>query len=328
MSYPTHRRRPGGIATLVLAGVAALAAGRARAEEPNHFTHGPILGRLSDSGVGVWGRLARAGSFVVRYGTSAARFDRASAEARAEPAHDNTAWVLLDGLEPDTEYFYELAHVDLPGRTGRGGSFRTLPRAQDFAHPELNPRGLFNFSFEVACGNNQNLGQSSGPALPTFRTMLPALKDRIHFAILNGDWLYEARREFTPAQWQAQTSTPDTQVPQVLRVAPTLAGVWENYKHYLSQGEPLARWHRHIASFFTYDDHEALNDIWGAGSPGLRDRRAVFRDIGVRAWYDYLGGATRTRTPSRSGSGARGWRKGATSCTIRRRTSPRSTSPR
>ena len=24
-------------------------------------------------------------------------------------------------------------------------------------------------------------------------------------------------------------------------------------------------------------------------SPGLRDRRAVFRDIGVRAWHDYLG---------------------------------------
>jgi hypothetical protein len=32
-----------------------------------------------------------------------------------------------------------------------------------------------------------------------------------------------------------------------------------------------------------------LNDIWGAGSPGLRDRRAVFRDIGVQAWRDYLG---------------------------------------
>jgi alkaline phosphatase D len=58
---------------------------------------------------------------------------------------------------------------------------------------------------------------------------------------------------------------------------------------YLDQGAPLARWHREIPSFFTYDDHEILNDVWGAGSPGLRDRRAVFRDIGVKAWYDYLG---------------------------------------
>jgi hypothetical protein len=32
-----------------------------------------------------------------------------------------------------------------------------------------------------------------------------------------------------------------------------------------------------------------LNDVWGCGTPGLRDRRAVFRDIGTQAWYDYLG---------------------------------------
>ena len=31
---------------------------------------------------------------------------------------------------------------------------------------------------------------------------------------------------------------------------------------------------------FTFDDHELVNDIWGAGSTGRRNRRAVFRDIG------------------------------------------------
>ena len=46
-----------------------------------------------------------------------------------------------------------------------------------------------------------------------------------------------------------------------------------------------------MPSYFTYDDHEILNDIWGAGETGLRDRRAVFRDIGVRGWDDYLGWA-------------------------------------
>ena len=54
-----------------------------------------------------------------------------------------------------------------------------------------------------------------------------------------------------------------------------------------------------MPSFFTYDDHEILNDIWGAGSPGIRDRRAVFRDIGVRAWYDYLGWSNPTEFSSR-----------------------------
>ena len=42
----------------------------AKDEIPNYITHGPILGRLSSDGVGVWGRTARAGSFSVQYGTS------------------------------------------------------------------------------------------------------------------------------------------------------------------------------------------------------------------------------------------------------------------
>ena len=37
----------------------------AKDELPNYITHGPILGRLSSDGVGVWGRTARAGSFAV-----------------------------------------------------------------------------------------------------------------------------------------------------------------------------------------------------------------------------------------------------------------------
>ena len=31
-----------------------------------------------------------------------------------------------------------------------------------------------------------------------------------------------------------------------------------------------------------------MNDIYGAGEVGYVNRRAVFRDIGTRAWFDYL----------------------------------------
>jgi hypothetical protein len=68
----------------------------------------------------------------------------------------------------------------------------------------------------------------------------------------------------------------------------TVTGVWENYKTYLSRGANLAEWHRNVPSYFTIDDHETLNDVYGSGSTGFRARRAVFRDIGTRAWYDYL----------------------------------------
>ena len=257
-------------------------------EGPNYFTHGPILGRLSAHGIGVWGRTWKSGTFFVRYGTAPGKLDIESKTVSTELANDNTGWVHITGLDADTKYYYELAIPNNPGRLGRKGSFRTLPDATDYVDPNLNPEGLFNFSFEFACGNNQNPGHSSGPSLPAFETMLRELKDRIHFAILNGDWLYEAKRDYTPAEWLAQVKARATELPKAIRVAPTLVGVWENYKHFLNQGEHLVRWHREIPSFFTYDDHEMLNDIWGAGSPGLRDRRAVFRDIGARAWYDYL----------------------------------------
>ena len=53
----------------------------------------------------------------------------------------------------------------------------------------------------------------------------------------------------------------------------------------------LAKWHRNVPSYFTFDDHELVNDIWGAGEAGKRHRRTVFRDIGTYAWHDYLGWA-------------------------------------
>jgi alkaline phosphatase D len=258
-------------------------------QAPVKITHGPILGRLGAHEVGVWARTARPGAFRVRYGTDPGKLDKLSPAVTTQLAHDLTGWVHIKGLDADTKYYYRLAPGAEGKGTGLGGSFRTLPDPADFKDPKLNPRGLFNFRFEFACGNNQTPGQGAGADLPTFKTMLPRLKDKIHFAILNGDWLYEDKRDYSPAMWRRQVGIGAGELPDAVRYAPTIVGVWENYKTYLSRGKPLAAWHREVPSFFTFDDHEILNDVWGAGTPGLRDRRAVFRDIGVRAWYDYLG---------------------------------------
>ena len=273
----------------VLLCLLTLAVASADDEIENHITHGPILGRISNDGVGIWARTARPGRFAVRFGQDKKERQFDSRPVTTTLDHDNTAWIHLTKLKPNTRYYYELILPDVPGPTGRSGSFRTLPRTKDYVDEQVNPRGLFNFTFEFACGNNQNPGHSTGPSLPTFKTMLDKHRDEIDFAILNGDWLYETQRMYRPSQWLAQVHQSPDKLPQVLKVAPTLTGVWQNYKHFLDQGANLTKWHRDIPSFFTYDDHEILNDVWGAGTIGLRDRRAVFRDIGVRAWYDYLG---------------------------------------
>ncbi len=247
---------------------------------------GPILGRLTSTSIGVWARTAEPGSFFVRYGDSLGNLDKTAGPVETKLEDDNTGVVYLRGLEPGRSYSYQVLGGPLDGETPENaGSFRTLPALEQFRNAAHNPEGLFNFSFEFACGNNQR----SNLALPTFTAMLREAADDISFAILNGDWIIEEEREYTAAAWLVQVGA--TRAPRIVDLAPSIAGVWENYKLYLRRGGPLRAWHRNVPSFFTFDDHELLGDVNGTGTIGLRSRRAAFRDIGVRAWYDYLGWA-------------------------------------
>ena len=281
---------------LILVCVCSVALG---VETEQHITHGPILGRLTDTSVGVWARTGHPGKFAVRYGLAPGALEQESNAVNTALASDCTAWLEIRNLKPNTKYYYKLVLPGITDLTARSGSFRTLPNSKQYVNEKLNPKGLFNFKFEYACGNNQNPGHSNGPALPAFNTMLREIKDDINFAILNGDWLYETQREYSPAQWLQQVGQDSGIAPKLIQDAPAIVGVWQNYKHFMDRAPALEQWHSQVPSFFTYDDHEILNDIWGAGSPGLRDRRAVFRDVGVRAWYDYLGWANPTSFPQR-----------------------------
>lgn len=248
------------------------------------ITHGPILGRLSHDGVGVWIRTSRPAHFrvICRIGYKPVAV---SSWGKTHLEHDNTGWIKVSGLKPNTTYSYE---VELKsGDWMRGGSFATLPHADQMKN-QHNPEGLFNFSFEYGCGNRQQVF-TLGPLLPGFKTIYEKFKGKIDFQIMDGDWLYEELRETPVEKWQRKNDLGDEEIPKVVRVAPTIVGVWENYKLYLSRGKNLARWHRNIPAFFVYDDHEMVNDINGTNNPGYRDRKTVFRDIGLQAWRDYLG---------------------------------------
>ncbi len=251
-------------------------------------THGPMLGRPGATSMGVWARTATAGEFYVRYGTGAGDLDLATAMVTTKLENDCTGWIELKGLKPATRYHFAVVTKGQKNPPPKG-TFRTLQSSKSVKDPKLNPKGLFNFSFEFACGNNQSPANGIGYSLPTYTTMLREISDKVDFAILNGDWLYEEKREYPASDWLKQVGAAPEQNPRLVELAPTITGVWENYKLYLSRAPNLAEWHSRVPTYYTFDDHELLNDIWGAGSPGFRNRRAVFRDIGVRAWYDYLG---------------------------------------
>ena len=286
LNHATGRSR---LNTLVAGLLVALAAIPARAadRDPIRLTHGPMLGHVTADSVRVWGRTSQPGQFQVRYGTDPDHLDQQSALATTSLEHDNTGTVVVDGLQPDTRYHYRLWVNERPH--GLAGSFRTLPSAEASRDPEHNPKGLFNFRFEIGSCANQNPLHGLGHDSPTYRHLNRDWADKVNFHVMNGDWLYEELRRYPPEAWRLTQGVSD--FPLTVQVMPTIVGVWENYKLYLSRGVELAKWHRNVPSYFTFDDHELVNDIWGSGEAGKRHRRTVFRDIGTRAWHDYLGWA-------------------------------------
>ncbi len=207
-------------------------------------------------------------------------------------AHDNTGSIILNGLRPDTRYHYQLWVNERPH--GESGTFKTLPDSASLIHPEHNPEGLFNFKFQIGSCANQNPLHGIGHQTPTYETLNRDWSHRVDFHIMNGDWLYEELRDYPLEAWRLVQDVALNAVPDPLQWMPTVVGVWENYKLYLRRSHDLSDWHRNVPSYFTFDDHELVNDIWGTGTAGKRHRRTVFRDIGTYAWYDYLGWANPT----------------------------------
>jgi len=261
--------------------------------DPIRLTHGPMLGHVTENSVRVWGRTSDPGEFTVRFGTDPSRLDQVSAAATTRLSHDNTGFVTLTGLQPDTRYHYQIFVLQRPH--GIAGSFRTLPSADIVRNEEHNPRGLFNFRFEAGSCANQNPLHGIGHDAPTYRNLNRDWADKVHFHIMNGDWLYEELRDYPAEAWRLHQGA--TALPRSVQVMPTVVGVWENYRLYLERGVQLAQWHRNVPSYFTFDDHELVNDIWGTGTAGKRHRRTVFRDIGTHAFYDYLGWANPVAVP-------------------------------
>ncbi len=274
--------------------MAILGAAAVHAADPV-LTHGPMLGQATARSVRVWGRTGGPADLEFRFGTDSANLNNVSETIQTTAAHDFTGWTVLTDLESDTTYVIQAFLGGNPA--GPPARCRTLPDASAIRAPEHNPRGLFNFSFAIGSCANQNPLHGIGPSLPTYATLLEQHAEEVDFQIMNGDWLYEELRTTPVATWAERQGVATEPLPKVVRDMPTIVGVWENYRLYLDRGTNLSAWHRQVPGVFTFDDHELVNDIWGAGSIGRRDRRAVFRDIGTRAWLDYLGWASPAAFP-------------------------------
>ncbi|MDH3613705.1 MAG: alkaline phosphatase D family protein [Gammaproteobacteria bacterium] len=266
--------------------MATASAAELKPEVAVYVSHGPVLGRLGAGSVGVWTRTAQPAAFHVRYGTNERALDSRSATVATVLEHDNTAWVKLESLLPDTVYYYQVAVDTVAGVDSDIFHFRSLPSAKQKVG-QLNPDGLFNFAFSAMSCAKQSPTMSQGAT--QHATLFRDAADNIDFHVVLGDWIYEQDRRFEPSRWLNESAPPGTAMPPLLQIVPSLAGAWQNYKTYYDNDPDLKLWHATVPSIFIFDDHEVLNNFQDATVPGHTARNALFRDPALRAWRDYLG---------------------------------------
>ena len=184
---------------------------------------------------------------------------------------DNTATVLLRGLNANTRYYYAIRIAGvLPDLrqeiSDPWPSFRTLPNRTSFVDASNNPDGLFNVTFAIGHCAAQALEAAGGmyASTPAYDMIHKHHADEVMFGIVNGDVIYEERRDST------------------------LKGIYDNYKLYFSRGRSFASLFRQTPALFTFDDHDVGWDIHGCGQIGLGEGRHLIRDLGLRGYEEYL----------------------------------------
>lgn len=212
------------------------------------FTHGVASGEPGPTSMLFWTRFAGTGSGdrAVPLQLEIAnnpRMTRARvvAEALAEPGRDWTARATVNGLAPDTSYFYRWTGPNkarsMVGRT------RTLPGASASAFR----LGVFSCS-NLPYGWFNAYGHA-------------AAADDIDLFVHLGDYIYEYARGTYPDA--ASTVPGRTIAPEGATVR--LPDYWQRYQSYRADPDLQAIHARHPA-VTTWDDHEIANDTWARGA--------------------------------------------------------------
>lgn len=209
---------------------------------------------------------------------------------RASPEADHTVRVLVDGLRPDTIYFYRFfaGSDSLPfiGRT------RTAP-PRDAKRP---------VRFAFLCCQNYEQGYYGAYRRLVNDDIVARPEDRIEFVLHLGDFIYEhtgdVPEDETPARlvgplpdgstpWEPDGTHPWWQ--RGGQIPLTLADYRHLYKTYLTDPDLQAARAR-FPFIHTWDDHEFTNDAWqahdtyfGDGAPAQTRKLAA-----NQAWFEFV----------------------------------------
>lgn len=246
------------------------------------LTHGPLLGQPNSKSMRVWVRTKKPVEFSIVYDTELPLSEKnQSVSGKTNLEDDNTGYVDLTGLKSDTKYYYGVVidgHLIDTRMDYEPGfhSFHTLPTEEDYK-ADKNSEGLFNFSFGTSFGNNKNTDYRSGEC-PGYYQLLKNHRN-LSFFFFNGDYIYEEERQKTRHPWEWD----------IYR---------EDYKIYMDRDDQMVKYFREVPFLQMYDDHEIGPEEGGTGEIGLKDGVWLYRDLGLKPWYEYAGWAN-YETPTR-----------------------------
>ena len=203
--------------------------------------------------------LARDASFssIVRSGT-----------VSSSAVSDYTVHVDVDGLQPQTTYWYRFVSG---GQTSPVGRTRTLP---------LATAAVDRLRVGVVTCAEWEFGFFGG-----YRIV--AERDDLDFVLALGDYIYE----FDTSYGGIPSPKPGGRTHQPAHELETLDDYRSRYKQYKTDAG-LQKMHAAHPVIAVYDDHEVANDWWRDGAqahdPSTEGDFHARRDRGLQAFYEYL----------------------------------------
>jgi alkaline phosphatase D len=238
-----------------------------RPSRPLVLTHGIASGDVTASSAVIWGRANERAQMHVEADTEPAfRGARSRGSAPALEAKDFTAHVTLEGLKPDTRYWYRvwLERGDRGWHSDASphliGTFKTAPapwQSRPISFVVGADLGGQGFCRNAALGPD---GQPKGYAIfATMEALRPA------FFIANGDMIYAdaACPADGPGDWQnIPGDFPNIADPSVdwTQDAVVRDVFWKHYRY--NRADPhYQSFLRRTPTISQWDDHEVINDF-------------------------------------------------------------------
>ena len=264
------------------------------------ISHGIASGDVTDDSAVVWSRSNREAQMHVEYDTNSNFSQPKSANTATlnNQTTDYTAHVKLEGINPDTLYYYRAwfstpplfqanKTVSLTSNT-LTGSFRTSP------DPSLSSNKPISFIFAADLGGQKHCRQVDKGGYSIFEKMKEMSPD---FFIANGDMIYAADK--CPAQgpsddWQnipgsfSGIADPEVNWTDTEQVRDTYLKHWQ-----YNRADPyLQSFLQNTSMYSQWDDHEVINDfgaLWPYWNSFNKDREGYSNIVneGRKAFFNY-----------------------------------------